>query len=237
MTPEAALLAGLLAGLFGSTHCLAMCGGIVGLLHAQIPADRGALSIGFHIGRIASYLAIGLVATGIGMLPAVVLPDMAPAVMRWVLGAIIVIMALYIALPGRFRDYAGQLAAPLTHRMMPIFARFLPVKSFDNALGLGLLWGFLPCGLFYTIIATAIMLADPLATTTMIVAFGIGTVPLLLGTGFIVLRFRSAINRPGLRWLAALLMAATGFLVVLGPWLNQQVDHPMMRFLADCIGG
>ncbi len=235
MNPETALLTGLLAGLFGSTHCLGMCGGIVGLLHAQIPAGRGVLAIGFHIGRISSYLAIGLIATGIGMLPAAAVPTAAPQIMRWILGAIIVLMAVYIALPGRFRDLTGQLAAPLTRRMMPVFARFLPVRSFDNAIGLGLLWGFLPCGLLYTVIATAAMLADPLATSAMIVAFGVGTVPLLLGGGLLMLKFRSAVNRPGLRWLAAALLAATGALIAAGPWLAHAIDHPWMQFLVECV--
>ena len=236
MTPEAALLAGFLAGLFGSTHCLGMCGGIVGVLHAQIPAGRAWLALGFHFGRIASYLAIGLIATGIGMLPATLLPDNAAVVMRVLLGLMLVMMAVYIALPGRFRDFAGQLTAPLTHRLMPMFNRFLPVRSLDNALGLGLLWGLLPCGLLYTVIAAALLLADPIATTSMIVAFGIGTVPLLLGTGLLVLKFRSAINRPGLRWLAAGLMALTGLLVAAGPWLAHAIDHPWMHFLAECVG-
>lgn len=235
MNVETALLTGLLAGLFGSTHCLGMCGGIVGLLHAQIPAGRGALAIGFHIGRISSYLAIGLLATGIGMLPAAAVPDAAPQLMRWLLGAVIVLMAVYIALPGHIRDLAGQFAAPLTRRMMPVFAKFLPVRSLDNAIGLGLLWGMLPCGLLYTVIATAVLLADPVATTGMILAFGIGTVPLLLGGGLLMLRFRSAVSRPGLRWLAAALLATTGVLVAAGPWLADAIEHPWMQFLVECV--
>jgi uncharacterized protein len=235
VTPEAALLAGLLAGLFGSTHCLGMCGGIVGLLHAQLPRGGSWLALGFHAGRIASYLGIALIATGIGMLPATVLPDNAPVIMRVALGLMLILMAAYIALPGRFRDVAGQLAAPLTRRMLPVFARFLPVKRFDNALGLGLLWGLLPCGLLYSVVAAAVLLADPIATTSMVLAFGIGTVPLLLGAGLATLKFRSAINRRGLRWGAAILLALTGLLVAFGPWLAHLVDHPWMQFLVDCV--
>lgn len=235
MTPEAALLAGFLAGLFGSTHCLGMCGGIVGLLHAQLPSGKSWLAVGFHAGRIASYLVIALIATGIGMLPATLLPDNAPAIMRIALGLMLLMMAMYIALPGRFRDVAGQLAAPLTRQLMPVFARFLPVKRFDNALGLGLLWGLLPCGLLYSIVAAAVLLADPIATTSMVLAFGVGTVPLLLGTGLATLKFRSAVNRRGLRWGAAGLLALTGVLVAFGPWLAHLVDHPWMQFLADCV--
>jgi len=212
-----------------------MCGGIVGMLHSQVPADRWPLATGFHAGRITSYLAIGLLATALGLLPVALMPAGAPIVMRIVLGALILLMAAYIALPGRFRDLAGQLAAPLTNKMLPLFARFLPVTSFDRAAGLGLLWGLLPCGLLYTVVAAAVLLADPLATTALIVSFGIGTVPLLLGAGLVVLRFRSTINRPGLRWMAAGLMALTGVLIAAGPWLAHLIDHPWMQFLADCV--
>lgn len=235
MNLPTALLTGLLTGLFGSTHCVGMCGGIVGLLHSQLPAGRGVLALGYHAGRITSYLAIGLIATALGMLPLALLPAAAPVVMRVALGCILVLMAVYIALPGRFRDVAGRLAAPVTRRMMPLFARFLPVRSLDNAIGLGLLWGFLPCGLLYTVVATAVLLADPLATSAMILSFGIGTVPLLLGSGLLMLRFRSAINRSGLRWLAAALLGLIGLLIAAGPWLAHWADLPWVRFLVDCV--
>jgi len=235
MNPETALLTGLLAGLFGSTHCLAMCGGIVGLLHSQLPQGGSALSAGFHIGRITSYLAIAMLATLIGMLPGQLLPDAAPAIMRIVLGLLIISMAVYIAAPGRFRDLAGQLAAPLTRRLMPLLSKFLPVRSLDQAIGLGLLWGLLPCGLLYSIVAAAVLLADPLATTAMVVAFGAGTVPLLLGSGLLMLKFRSAVNRRSLRMTAALLLVLTGLLIAAGPQLGRYIDHPWMHFLVDCV--
>jgi len=235
MNPETAILTGLLAGLFGSTHCLAMCGGIVGLLHSQLPDGRSWLSVGFHLGRITSYLTIAIIATLVGMLPGQLLPQAAPQLMRVLLGLLIISMAVYIAAPGQFRDLAGQIAAPLTRRMMPLLARFLPVRSLDQALGLGLLWGFLPCGLLYSVVAAAVLVADPMATSAMVIAFGIGTVPLLLGSGLLMLRFRSAINQKALRWSAAVLLALTGVLVALGPWMARLIDHPLMEFLVDCV--
>ncbi|AKS43114.1 sulfite exporter TauE/SafE family protein [Wenzhouxiangella marina] len=235
MNPETALLTGLLAGLFGSTHCLAMCGGIVGLLHSQIPKGKAVLSVGFHLGRISSYLFIALLATAIGWLPEQLLPAQAPQIMRLLLGLLIISMAAYVALPGRFRDLAGQLAAPLTRRLMPLFSKFLPVKSLDQALGLGLLWGLLPCGLLYSVVAAAVLLADPVATTAMVLAFGAGTVPLLLGGGLLTLKFRSAINQRALRWTAATLLTLTGLLIAIGPWLAHHIHHPWMHFLVDCV--
>ncbi len=235
MNPETALLTGLLAGLFGSTHCLGMCGGIVGLLHAQVPGDRPWLATGFHLGRITSYLAIALLATLIGMLPATAVPDTAPQIMRWLLGAMLVAMAAYIALPGRFRDVAGELAAPLTRQLMPLFARFMPVRALDDAIGLGLLWGLLPCGLLYSVIATAVLLADPIATIALMLGFGAGTVPLLLGTGMTVIKVKSAVNRTGLRLFAAILLLLTGLLVAFGPWLAHRFDHGAIGFLVECV--
>lgn len=235
MNPEAALLAGLIAGLFGSVHCMGMCGGIAGALHSQIPGGRIGFALGFHAGRISSYMIIAILATLIGTLPSQAMPSISGPLMRGLLGLIIVLMALYIAMPGRFRDYIGELMAPATRKLTPLFLNFLPVNSFDRAIGLGMLWGLLPCGLLYTIIASAVLLADPAATTAMVLAFGLGTTPALLGTGLVALRFRSMTNQLGLRRFSAVVLAFIGILIALGPWLVQIIDHPWMHFLADCV--
>ena len=155
MNIETALLTGFLAGLFGSTHCLGMCGGIMGVLHSQIPQGRGGLAIGFHVGRIASYLAIGLLATGLGMLPAAAVPDSAPAIMRWGLGAIIVLMAVYIALPGRFRDVAGQVAAPLTEDVRARIDHGVRRAAYTIIEGKGATWFGIGAGLARIVAAIA----------------------------------------------------------------------------------
>lgn len=212
-----------------------MCGGIAGMLHAQVPQGKAGLIAGFHLGRIGSYLVLALLATLIGLLPSQWMPDQAPLIMRGGLGLLIVVMAVYIALPGRFRDVLGDVVAPLSGRIMPLFRHFLPVNTLDRAAGLGMLWGFLPCGLLYTMIASAVLLADPITTTAMMLAFGLGTTPALLGTGMLALRVRSITNRTMLRWLGASFMALAGILIALGPMLVHLIDHPWMHFLADCV--
>src|SRR6056297_2645679 len=132
MTPEAALIAGFLAGLFGSPHCAAMCGGIMAVLHGQVPRGHDRLAAGFHFGRIASYLTLALVLTALGSLPERVLPAAAGPVMRLALGGLLVLMALYIALPGRFRDRLGDLVQPLTARVLPLLRHFLPADRWDK---------------------------------------------------------------------------------------------------------
>jgi len=235
MTIEAALITGLLAGLFGSTHCVAMCGGIMAVLHGQVPRGRDRLAAGFHAGRIASYLVIGLALTGLGMMPARLFPAGAGTLMRGLLGALLVLIAIYIALPGRVRDVAGELVAPLTRRVLPLFMRLLPAETWPRALALGMLWGLLPCGLLYSVLAAALLLADPLASGAMMLGFGLGTLPLLLGGGLALARLRHRLRAAWLRIPAAVLLAATGVLVALGPWLAHRLGHGAMRWVVDCI--
>ena len=235
MTVPAALLTGLLAGLFGSTHCVAMCGGIMAVLHGQVPRQRDRLAVGFHAGRLTSYLLLGMALTMLGMLPEQLLPATAGPAMRIALGLLLVLIAVYIALPGRIRDVFGNLAQPLTRRVMPLFQRLLPADTWDKAVGLGLLWGLLPCGLLYSVLAAAVLLADPVATLAMILGFGLGTLPLLLGGGLGLARLRSRIRAPWLRGAAAGVMMLTGVLVAAGPWIAHRMGHSGIRFLVDCV--
>ncbi len=235
MTLGAALITGFLAGLFGSTHCVAMCGGIMAVLHGQVPRGRDRLAAGFHVGRLSSYLLLGLALTLVGMLPRELLPAAAGPAMRIALGLLLILIAVYIGLPGRLRDVFGDLAAPLTRRVMPLFGHLLPADTWDKAIGLGLLWGLLPCGLLYAVLGAAILLADPLATIAMVLGFGVGTLPLLLGGGLGLARLRSRIQAPWLRGGAATVMAATGVLIAVGPWLAHRFGHPGVRFLVDCV--
>jgi len=235
VTPAAALLAGLLAGLFGSPHCVAMCGGIMAVLHGQVPRGRDRLALGFHAGRLTSYLILGLALTALGMLPERLLPGHAAPVMRLALGALLVLLAAYIALPGRIRDVFGELARPLTSRVMPLFNHLLPADRWNRAIGLGLLWGLLPCGLLYGILAAAWLLADPAATIAMVLGFGLGTLPLLAGGGLAIARLRSRIRAPWLRLPAAAMLAITGTLVALGPWLAHATGHEAVQYLVDCV--
>lgn len=237
MTPEAALLSGLLAGLFGSPHCAAMCGGIMALLHGQVPRGRDRLAVGFHVGRITSYLLLGLLLTALGMLPERILPTAAAPAMRLMLGLLLILMALYVALPGRIRDVFGEAARPLTRRVLPLAQTLLPADRWDKAIGLGLLWGLLPCGLLYSMLAAAWLLADPVPAGAMLLGFGGGTVPLLLGGGLSLLHLRQRIRAPWWRGSAALLLALTGVLVAAGPWLTRLVPHDGMRFLLECVSG
>ncbi|MDX1625180.1 MAG: sulfite exporter TauE/SafE family protein [Wenzhouxiangellaceae bacterium] len=225
MTPSAALAAGFLTGLFASPHCAAMCGGILAVLHGQVPRARNRLAAGFHAGRLASYLGLALVLAAAGAVPQRLAPDLLGPAARIALGGLLVLIAVYVAMPGRLRDRFGEFVRPLTDRLMPLFARLLPADTWPRAIGLGLLWGLLPCGLLYTVLAGALLLGDPAAAAALVAGFGMGTMPMLLGGGAAAAGLRVRLGKGRLRVPVAMVLALCGILVAAGPWLASAGHH------------
>lgn len=201
MHGEVSILAALIVGFLGSLHCIGMCGGIVGALTAQIDSDvartlkrKWALSIAYNLGRVASYGVAGALA---GFLGARALSLFDPAHARSVgltiSGLFMVALGLYIADWWRGLVVFEQIGARLWTRIEPVARRLLPVRHTGQALLLGSLWGWLPCGLVYAVLAWSLTSGSLYSGAAIMVAFGFGTVPMLLLMGTAagaVLRFR-----------------------------------------------
>jgi len=217
MNGELTLMTALVAGLVGSTHCLGMCGGIAGALgiSAQAAADsgRGALfyTLLFNAGRVGSYALIGATAglLGSGLLKTADIPAMA-AVARGLTGALMALIGLQIAFgwsPLRFIEESG---ARFWTRLAPLARRLLPVRSPGGAVLLGMLWGWLPCGLVYSILLMALIAGDPGRSMLLMAVFGLGTVPAMTLTGLAGARFKLSVRRRGLRLLAGFILICFG---------------------------
>ena len=212
--PELTLITAFLAGLIGSTHCLAMCGGIATALGAS-PAGRGWRMLLHHLGRIASYAVAGGAAGALGAAA-----GFAFAVSRWsevlrlATALVVVVIGLDIALSGGGR--ARWLRAPerwgarLWQRLTPLSNTARSAPPALRALLLGLIWGWLPCGLVYSVLIAAAVAGSAVSGAATMVAFGLGTAPAMAGLGFIGTR----LPRPG-GTLARVLGAA---LVACGLW-------------------
>ncbi len=176
----------LMTGLFGSAHCIGMCGGIVTAL--SLTTDGRSSGLLFHllynIGRTMTYGLIGLVVGGLGSALA-----MSGSYQQVTLGLLIFsdILVILIGLGsiGLFRrinimalEFAGPVQS-LT-RAVNGLRRLPPALS---ALPLGLLFGFLPCGLLYAMAITAAGSADPFRGAVTMIAFGLGTLPALFLVG------------------------------------------------------
>lgn len=216
--PDSGFLALFLVGLLGGTHCVGMCGGIVGALSLGAPA-RGLLHLAYNLGRIASYTSAGALAGLVGA-AGLGFDGHWPIRLILYLLANLMLVALGFYLLGVTRALAltERLGQHLWRRLQPLTGRFLPVRSVAQALPLGLLWGWLPCGLVYSALATALTAGSAARGAGLMLAFGLGTLPNLLLAGVLLARLGDFVRRPWVRGLSGLLVLAFGVYGLVGVW-------------------
>jgi sulfite exporter TauE/SafE len=216
----AALATALLAGLLGSAHCFGMCGGISGLfalesgvrgLRRQLP-----MALTYNAGRLASYAILGFAVAALGS-RFVGLSPAAAGPVRLVAGAVIILIGLQIAFSFRALDILERVGGIAWSRISPVAGRLLPVTSLPRALGLGLLWGLLPCGLVYSMLLVAATSLRAVDGALIMLAFGIGTTPAMLLTGLGAARLAQLMQDRRTRLGAGLLIVLLGILTLVMP--------------------
>lgn len=215
---EAVVVAAFTAGLMGGLHCAAMCGGVACLLTRQ-QGTKGArwdFVAGYNIGRVASYMAAGVLAGAAGQ-AGLLLRGSLPVqqVLMMAAGLTLCLMALYLAGISPWMRTLEGAGAVLWRQVEPLTRRVLPVSSVPRALGLGALWGWLPCGMVYAALLLAVSTGSAWNGAVVMLAFGLGTLPnMLLISGFAG-RLRQASKQRVVRLVAAVLLAAVGLSGVL----------------------
>ncbi len=209
--------AALIAGFAGSGHCLSMCGGIAGALAmrdnaAQQASSRLTLALAYNVARIASYTVAGALAGLLGqtLLRSV---DVAPLSIAFrVLAGVIMIAAAGRLLFGwRLLDPLEAAGAGLWRRIMPAGGRVARRKGLSGAIGLGLAWGWLPCGLTYSMLLLAATTASVTNGALVMAAFGLGTLPAMVSAMVAFERAAKLLaNRATLRSAAGMLLLAFG---------------------------
>lgn len=212
--PETGYFAVFLIGLLGGTHCVGMCGGIVSALTVRLPNQERRdwpLQLAYNGGRITSYTAAGAFMGSIGSL-GLLLNNLLPVQMTLYVLANLMLVGLGLYLIGLTQalgwlERGGQ---QLWNRLQPLTVRFLPARSPRQAFPLGLLWGFLPCGLVYSVLATALVSGSAMRGAGLMLAFGLGTLPNLLLAGMLLKRVREFTRRPAVRIVTGLLVLSFG---------------------------
>ena len=211
---QAMMLTALVAGLLGGAHCAAMCGGIVTLTCAPgaVGKSRRALfPLAYNGGRIASYVLAGTLAGAAGQAGMALRGGaLAQHLLMFLMGATLIVVALNVAgvrPVTRGIEVAGGL---LWRHVQPVSRHFLPVTTPWQALGLGMLWGWLPCGMVYAVLLTALASGSAGEGALILAAFGLGTLPNLLAIGAAVGGVRRWLQVAWVRYLASALIAAVG---------------------------
>lgn len=209
-----------LVGLLGGVHCVGMCGGIVSALTLQTgPAglqpvevkSSWPLHLAYNLGRISSYCLAGAVMGALGSM-GLLLNNWLPVQMMLYVGANLMMLLLGAYLLGATRSLAftERVGQRLWRHIQPVTQRFLPVRGVAQAFPLGMVWGWLPCGLVYSVLAMTLLTGSALRGALTMLAFGLGTLPNLMLAGLLLVRFRSLVQGRTLRLASGMIVLAFG---------------------------
>ena len=206
-------------GLVGSVHCASMCGGITCALNLALhqsqrerPLALALCVVGYQAGRILSYVIAGTLVAGLAGAALAFSPRQEWLMYGHLIQALVLIL-LGLYLSGIWR---GPLAAlerlglSFWQFLSPVRKRVFPVRGPSGALAMGMIWGWLPCGLTYSALVSAMASAEPATGALYMLMFGLGTLPALLSVSGFQRVFEKL--RPG----GALRGTAGGILIVLG---------------------
>ncbi|MDX1635720.1 MAG: sulfite exporter TauE/SafE family protein [Marinobacter sp.] len=217
MDPQLAIAysSAFLIGLLGSTHCLGMCGGISASLSMALPVGRGfrlrqtLMLLCFNAGRIGSYVLIATLIALLSTSAAEQWVQMAP-VLRTLAGVLLILMGLGMAQWWQGIRWVERAGAPVWRRLSPLTTRLLPVRHPGQALALGALWGWLPCGLIYSTLGWAALQPTVASAALTMLCFGLGTLPSMLTTGYAAGWVKNLRQHPRFRQMAGILLIAFG---------------------------
>lgn len=205
-------------GLAGAGHCLGMCGGIAAALN--LGQQRGIVTtLAYHAGRLCSYAALGAILAGLaGTI------DLA----QWTLSlrylAAVLLVAMGLSIGGWWRgisvlERAGSFLWKPVQRLV---GKLLPLRHWSAALVLGLGWGLMPCGLIYSALAWSATSQHAASGALLMLLFGLGTLPAMLGASVFASFARDLLSRRGLKKLLAVALIAAGLWSFAVTWSHRQ---------------
>lgn len=182
---EFSFVSAFLIGIAGSVHCIGMCGSIVGAFTFAIPKSKSPTPFlfAYNTGRIISYTIAGAITGLLGQLFSL---KVAGGIQFLTLigGIFLLLLGLYIGEWWRILTRLESAGAVLWKYIRPISKRFIPFPSPIYAVGYGLIWGWLPCGLVYSTLTWSVASGSMINGALLMLSFGLGTLPAMIALGF-----------------------------------------------------
>jgi len=216
---ELSYLSAFLIGLLGGVHCVGMCGGIVSAMTIGIANGREKplskifpFHLAYNLGRITSYVFAGALMGGIGVMLASFLPVyVAQQALLAIAGIFMILLGLYLSGWWMLLSSVEQAGSVIWRRIEPFGRRLLPVMHIRQALMLGLLWGWLPCGLVYSVLIWSVGAGGVIEGALLMLFFALGTLPNLLAMGIVAGKILQFMKQPLVRKLAGITVMLIGF--------------------------
>ena len=221
-----------LVGFLSTVHCFGMCTGIMGALTLSLPTEIRARPnsllpyvLAYNLGRVSSYTIVGWVFGALSSVLASALTHYYGSQIFLTLAtAMLVGLGLYLG--GWFPKFAllERAGRPLWRRLEPSARRLLPVRSVNQAFLFGTLWGWLPCGLVYSMLIWSLTTGQADDGALLMMAFGLGTLPTVLLAGVFINKIVRFTRLPLVRKLAGVGIIAIAASNLTFDWVDAAHD-------------
>ena len=186
-----------------------MCGGLSSALGLNTGQSGRVLHVvGYNLGRITSYCIAGLIVGAAGFWLSQQLG--AASFLRYFAALMLILMGLYMGQWFNGLLLSEKLGHKLWRLVQPLSKRFLPVKTMRDSVLVGMVWGWLPCGLVYSALIWSGSQNNLAGSVAVMLCFGLGTLPSMLATGLFAQHLVQIVQNRWFRSGAGLLMVIFG---------------------------
>jgi len=221
MPETISFVSALVIGFLGTAHCIGMCGGIVSALTINLHPEpqksfRRMLPylLAYNIGRLTSYSVAGFLVAWLAHLLTNTF-SLHGGVGQSVSAVFMILLGLYITGWWPVLIQLERIGGKLWKRLEPIGKKWIPIQTPVQALLVGIVWGWLPCGMVYSMLAYAFSSSDPINGALIMFAFGLGTLPTLLAIGASAHTLQRLIRHPLTRKVAGIVIISFGIYILL----------------------
>ncbi|MBA6338958.1 sulfite exporter TauE/SafE family protein [Colwellia sp. BRX8-7] len=207
-------LSAFIIGLLGSGHCIGMCGGITTMLTSAIsPQQKGRdkfkLVGAYNVGRIFSYSLIGAI---VGFSSSIAIKNIGVPLgfLRLFAAVFLILLGLYLGQWLMWLSKVEKMGKFLWRYLSPLSKRFIPINNAKQALALGAVWGWLPCGLVYSTLTWSLASGSALSGALIMTSFGLGTLPALLSLSLGSFGIKSLVTNTKFKKIMALMIISYG---------------------------
>jgi uncharacterized protein len=206
------LVAGFAIGFLGSSHCIAMCGGLAAALPSSTQSSASVLrrTLAYNAGRLASYTLAGAVAGGIGGAFAGMGGAAGHLALRGLSALLVLGVGLYIGGWSSRIAILEKLGGGIWRKVAPLARRARAAESTAAGFAFGAMWGWLPCGLVYSTLVVAAASGSSLDGALAMAGFGLGTLPALVAIGLAAGRGATMLRSHAMRQVAGAMVIAFG---------------------------
>ena len=224
MVENSFLISSFIIGMLGGVHCVGMCSGIAGVLSMGLDQKAGKLrhfmlQLNYNFGRITSYAIAGFIFGWLG--EAVARGSGSHSLHQYLQtfsGVFMILLGMYLSGWWQVLVNVEKVGALLWQRIEPFARTLIPIRSVPQAYFVGTVWGWLPCGLVYSVLTTSLGSGSGSNGAMIMFSFGLGTLPNLLAMGLLAGALRQTLRKPLVRYLAGMMVMGFGVYFIWQAW-------------------